>query len=116
MKKKATKRDAREAGRIILAHGEVTGHAHEVVAVATGLPPDGEAAMFVELADGTRELMVLATCELRHQEHGPIALSPDSTKQFRQGDVLLNPIGPGTWQVIRQREQYAPDEWRQVAD
>lgn len=110
------KRDCRESGRIILAHGEVTGHAHEVVSVETGLPPGGEAAMFVELEDGTRELMVLAPCELRHQEHGPIALSPESCKQFRQGDVLLHPMGPGTWRVIRQAEGYSPESWSYVAD
>lgn len=124
-------KDAREKGRIILAWGEVTHHHHEVVVAETGLAPDHDAAMFVELADGTRELMVLAPCELRHQEHGVIALDADEAArgargerdehgrirgQYRQGDVFLQPIGHGTWTCLRQREGYSPDSWRQVAD
>ncbi|HYM24954.1 MAG TPA: hypothetical protein VEU08_17175 [Vicinamibacterales bacterium] len=105
-----------EAGRIILAHGEVTGHAHEVFA---GVAADDEieipAADFFEEPDGRRILLVNRPCELRHQEHGPIALDPSNPQQYRQGDVLLDPIGPGAWQVIRQRE-YSASEIRQVAD
>jgi hypothetical protein len=110
-----TKRDVREQGRIILAHGEATGHCHEVVAVDTGLPPSMEAAQFFEV-DGLRTLIVLAPCELRHQEHAPIALDPASPIMWRQGDVLGIPTAPGTWRIERQREQYSPNEWRQVAD
>lgn len=110
------RQDAREHGRIVLAHGEVTGHCHEVVTADTGLPPTVEQAQFFEGPDGTRELIVLAPCVLRHQEHGPIALSPDRPVQVRQGDVLLLPTGPGTWQVKRQHEWAGPDAWRQVAD
>src|SRR5262245_22339731 len=80
------RQNAREAGRIILAHGEVTGHQHEVVLAETGLPPGLEAAQFFEGPDGSRELIVLEPCALRHQEHAPIQLTPDSTVQWRQGD------------------------------
>lgn len=111
-----TNKDAREAGRIILAHGEVTGHCHEVVVADTGLPPGMEAAQFFEEPDGTRTLLVLVPCELRHQEHAPIALSPDRQILVRQGDVCLVPTGPGSWQVRRQQEWVGPDQWRQVAD
>ena len=106
-------KDMREHGRIILAHGEVTGHVHEVCAVATGdtLP----AAEFFEEPDGRRVLLLLRPCVLRHQEHGPIALDPAAPVQVRQGDLLLNPIGAGAWLVIRQRE-YAPDAIRNVVD
>ena len=107
--------NARESGRIILAHGEVTGHAHEVVCAATDAPPDMEQAQFFEV-EGVRTLIVLAPCVLRHHEHAPIALSPDRQEQLRQGDVLLHPTGPGTWTVIRQQEQYEPEVWRAVAD
>lgn len=106
----------REQGRIILAHGEHTGHCHEVVLADTGLPPGIESAQFFEEPDGTRILMVLEPCALVHQEHGRLELRPDCPVQLRQGDVLLNPTGPGTWQVIRQREWSGPDAWRQVAD
>lgn len=110
------RQNAREKGRVILAHGEVTGHCHEVVAETTGLPPGMEAAQFFEV-DGVRTLVVLGRpCVLRHDEHAPIALSPEKPEQVRQGDVLLNPTGPGTWTVIRQREGYQPDAWSYVAD
>ena len=90
-------KDVREQGRVILAHGEVTGHAHEVVgadpAVVTALPP----AQFFEEPGGKRYLFVERPCLLTHQEHGRIALAP------------------GCYEVIRQRE-YAPDDIRNVAD
>jgi hypothetical protein len=86
--------DLREAGRVILAHGEVTGHAHELVAATpTSTPP----AQFFEEPDGRRFLFVAEPCALTHQEHGTIALAP------------------GCYEVVRQRE-YAPDALRQVAD
>lgn len=110
--KPAKTTDLREARRIILAHGEVTGHAHEVCsAVDLEMP----AAEFFEEPKGRRVLLVTRPCQLRHQEHAPIALDPAAPVQARQGDVLLNPIGVGAWEVIRQRE-YAPDAIRQVAD
>lgn len=109
------RQDAREQGRIVLAHGEVTGHCHEVVTADTGLPPSVEAAQFFEV-DGVRTLIVLEPCVLRHQEHAPIALAPDRPEQVRQGDVLLQPTGPGTWTVVRQQEWAGPEAWRVVAD
>lgn len=89
-------------GRVILAYGEVTGHAHEVVVAPTLesataaealLPP----AQLFEEPDGTRYLFVDRPCLLTHQEHGTIALSP------------------GCYKVTRQRE-YSPEEIRNVAD
>ncbi|HEX8221811.1 MAG TPA: hypothetical protein VF914_21665 [Chloroflexia bacterium] len=77
----------RENGRIILAHGEVTGHAHEVVG--------GEAELWE--AAGLRYLTVERISELTHQEHGTIT------------------VHPGVYEVRRQRE-YSPEEIRQVAD
>lgn len=111
-----TRQDRREAGRIILAHGEVTGHAHEVLTADTTLPPDLATAQYFEEPDGTRYLLLLKPCILTHQEHGRISLDPAAPAQVRQGDVLLMPVGPGTWRVMRQREWEGPDAWRQVAD
>lgn len=110
-----TRIDRREHGRIILAHGEVTGHCHEVTTIAGDIP-GLDVAQFFEEPDGTRMLLVLEPCMLRHDEHAPIALDPAAPVQARQGDVLLHPAGPGAWRVIRQREGYQPDVWRQVAD
>ena len=106
-------KDLREAGRIILAHGEVTGHAHEVItAEALGIP----AAQYFEEPNGRRVLLVERACVLTHQEHGLIPLDPANPVQWRQGDVLGTPIGPGAWEVTRQREWDGPDAWRRVAD
>ena len=103
--------DLREAGRIILAHGEVTGHCHEVVAAEPAIEP----AQYFEEPDGRRVLLVLAPCELRHQEHAPIRLDPAQPIQWRQGDVYGIPIGGGAWEIRRQRE-YTPASIRMVAD
>jgi hypothetical protein len=110
-----TRTSARESGRIILAHGEVTGHAHELLTATETVPTELE-AQFFEAPDGTRELIVLAPCLLVHEEHGRIALDPQRPEQIRQGDVLLHPTGPGTWRAIRQQEWAGPESWRQVAD
>lgn len=112
MKRSATSKDLREHGRIILAHGEVTGHCHEVLAeTALDLP----AAEYFEEPDGRRILLVTRPCVLRHDEHAPIALDPARPVQVRQGDVLLQPLGPGAWQCIRQVE-YSPAGLVDVAD
>lgn len=128
------KKDLRESGRVILAHGEVTGHCHEVVAVETGSAPSIEQAQFFEV-DGRRELIVLAACELTHQEHSTerrTVLYPDGSVEearvgggvvrhaypahVRQGDVYLQPIGPGVWRHRQQQEWAGPEQWRAVAD
>lgn|SRR3990167_5679767 len=105
-------KDIREMGRIILAHGEITGHCHEIVGVEEGTLP---ATQYFEEPNGRRVLLALEPCALRHPEHGLIVLDPANPMQVRQGDVLLNPIGGGAWEVIRQRE-YSPEAIRNVAD
>jgi hypothetical protein len=83
---------ARDRGRVILAYGEVTGHAH-AVADATA----------VELRDGDqRYLRVPRPVTLRHEEHGPID------------------VRPGSYRIVIQRE-YVPSlvpatAWRRVID
>lgn len=78
----------RENGRIVLAHGEVTGHAHAIKSPRADL---FEVAGRVFLAiDGD----VVA---LEHEEHATIE------------------IPPGHYEVIRQRE-YHPEAIRNVAD
>lgn len=80
-------RVALESGRIVLAHGEATGHAHAI---------KSRNAVLYEI-DGERYLRVDARVTLRHEEHAPLA------------------IQRGTYQVIRQRE-YSPEAIRNVAD
>ena len=87
-----------DRGRIILAYGEVTGHAHEVVPATRVVNADPVPAMqLFEEPDGTRLLVVKGPAELRHEEHGTLA------------------IAPGSYEVIRQRE-YSPTAIRNVAD
>lgn len=85
-----------DAGRVILAYGEVTGHAHEVIGDLVSDDALPASALFEE-PDGTRFLVVNRPCTLRHKEHGPIALAP------------------GAYRVVRQRE-YSPEAIRNVAD
>lgn len=82
---------AREDGRLILAHGEVTGHAHVV---------DSDTALFLatdldEMAD--RYLKIEQECQVVHDEHEPITLPP--------GDY-----------IVRRQREYAPEAIRNVAD
>jgi hypothetical protein len=76
-----------EGGRVILAHGEATGHAHAI--------PMADAALLAKGAE--RFLWVQRRTQLKHDEHAPIW------------------IEPGTYRVTRQRE-YTPEEIRNVAD
>ena len=80
--------DAREvSGRIILAEGEATGHAHEVKT---------KGAKLFDRA-GERFLMLTRNSILSHQEHAPITLPA------------------GRYKVVQQRE-YSPEAIRNVAD
>lgn len=90
---KEVKRDDR--GRIILAEGEVTGHAHAVL--------DPHAKLFEITGGGqggnerSRFLNVEKETTLNHEEHGTVHLTK------------------GVYEVRQQRE-YQPDEIRPVAD
>lgn len=81
----------RDRGRVVLAYGEVTGHAHAIV--------DPECDLFEHLDLEDRFLNVLAEggVELRHEEHGTIVLPPG---QYR----------------VRQQREYSPERIRRVAD
>lgn len=81
-------RDA--AGRLVLALGEATGHAHAVSA------PDAE--LLADRGDASRRfLRIVSEAVLIHEEHDAIGLPA------------------GCYQVVLQRE-YAPDADRYVAD
>lgn len=81
----------RENGRVILAHGEVTGHAHAIKDKSAALFRDPKlAAIFMHVSGN-------ADVALEHDEHGTIK------------------VPPGNYQIIRQRE-YSPEAIRNVAD
>ena len=92
--KRGLRKVERDNGRIILAYGEVTGHAHAI------LDPD------VDLYEETSETADAVDLFLRvgrggavlvHEEHGPISLP--------KGDY-----------AIRHQREYHPEEIRRVAD
>lgn len=80
-----------DKGRVVLAYGEVTGHAHAI---------DGRGAILFrgKAANEDRFLRVLRPVALTHEEHSRIALTP------------------GLYRVRRQREWTDQDEPRVVAD
>ena len=78
-----------DQGRVVLAYGEVTGHAHALKAK--------DAKLFEVKGWVDRVLVVAKATALMHEEHAPIELPP------------------GTYRVKRQRE-YHPEEIRTVAD
>ena len=82
--------EVRETGRIILAHGEVTGHAHDVDASV--------ARLFTKSGVEDRYLVIAELTELTHPEHAAI------------------PLPPGVYEVRRQREYDDEEEVRRVAD
>ncbi|MBX9697888.1 MAG: hypothetical protein K2X74_00570 [Acetobacteraceae bacterium] len=83
-----------ERGRIVLAHGEATGHHHSFAM-------SDRVALFAEDGAGRGLFLTItgaAPAALEHQEHS----------------TLL--VVPGTWEVRRQREWSDADEPIQVAD
>ena len=79
-------------GRIVLAYGEVTGHAHAIdVAEAT------EYSMADAAGAVRRFLAVVSSATVKHEEHAAI------------------PLPAGVYEIVQQRE-YSPEEIRNVAD
>ena len=91
----ATAKDETPEGRIVLAYGEVTGHAHAF--------HDARVRYFMETGSGgvaPRAFIRVPgdrPAELVHEEHHTIA------------------VAPGDYEVVRQRE-YHPEEIRRVED
>lgn len=80
----------KDNGRVILAYGEVTGHAHAVLGDVELLGSD-----VAEMEE--RFLRVEQEAQVVHEEHGTIELPA------------------GDYRITRQRE-YSPEEIRMVAD
>ncbi len=91
----SAKEEKPKDGRVVLAYGEVTGHAHAFYG--------GRVHYFMETGSGGVAAKAFirvagdAPAELKHEEHGTIA------------------VPPGDYEVVRQRE-YSPEAIRQVAD
>jgi hypothetical protein len=84
-----------DGGRIVLALGEATGHAHAIAVADPVVGVDADARL---LALGDRRFLeVSRPSTIRHEEHAPV------------------PLAPGLYEVVRQRE-YSPEAIRNVAD
>ena len=89
---KNTKPVARDAGRVILAYGEKTGHAHAIV---------DENVEMVSTEDANELYLMVYGDEvatLTHDEHAPLT------------------IDPGSYRIVYQREFVAPEIERRVTD
>lgn len=82
-----------EGGRTVLAHGEVTGHAHAI-------EPEAKVSYFD--ADAERFLTVMEKVGLGHEEHTAVFLAP-------------NDAAGGKYQQAFQVEEFG-EEVRRVAD
>jgi hypothetical protein len=81
----AARREAPEKGRVVLARGEITGHAHVMAADRVcHFRDDGTGGGFLRIEGN-------APVALTHEEHAPLM------------------VPPGSYRVIRQRE-YQPRE------
>lgn len=91
-----------DENRIVLAYGEVTGHAHAIYPEVEVIDGEEKTVLPAKLWDAGAErfLQVIKKTALKHEEHAPI------------------PLDPGVYRVIQQRE-YDPEEaarQRRVAD
>lgn len=90
---KAATIEPNDNGRVVLAYGEVTGHAHAIAAA--------EASSFsmADAAGAVRRFLAVASAgaTLRHEEHSAIE------------------VPAGIYEIVQQRE-YSPEEIRNVAD
>lgn len=79
--------------RIVLAYGEVTGHAHALTV------EEAQEFTFADAGGIVRRFLQVFDrgATLRHEEHAPISMPP------------------GIYEIIQQRE-YSPEEIRNVAD
>jgi len=80
----------RDHGRVVLAYGEVTGHAHAIDSALAELFDERDGRLYLRIDVG-------APVALVHEEHAAIALDP------------------GIYRVMHQTE-YTPAELRRVAD
>lgn len=85
-------KDITPKDRIVLAYGEVTGHAHAIA------PGEAREFSMADAANATRRfLSVVKEATVRHEEHASI------------------PLPPGIYEIVQQRE-YTPEAIRNVAD
>lgn len=87
----------RDSGRIVLAYGEVTGHAHAIAEPQAELWTLGAEDNAALSNTNDRLLVCLDEVALNHEEHDKITI-------------------PAGLYVIRRQREYGPEELRTVAD
>jgi hypothetical protein len=83
-------------GRIVLAEGEVTGHAHAI--------EERDARAFTH--EGQRYLLTRSRAQLIHEEHAPIEVPPGAYRVIIQREFEPDPI----------RSVTPSEQWRRVVD
>lgn len=125
---------AREQGRVILAHGEVTGHAHAITDAGTDLLQADNGEQFVRVAGRKirSRLKILRAWRgqvlVQHPKFGVMQFAVDDVTVrdgvaeidgefalLKHDEHTAQAVPAGNYQNIRQRE-YSPEEIRRVAD
>jgi hypothetical protein len=83
---KPAEKIARDNGAIVLAYGEVTGHAHAIA--------DPQADLFVLPDTDDRFLRIMAAVDLCHEEHATVTLPPGDYIVRRQREYAARDMTP----------------------
>ena len=97
----------KEEGRVILAHGEATGHAHAI----------SDPGAFLFAIGDQRHLVLENPATLAHEEHAPITLPAGQYRVLRQREYTGSALEMHTRQYA---DIYKPstfnDRWKNVED
>ena len=85
---------AREGGRVVLAHGEVTGHAHAIVDEAARLVSAAQAEELYLIVHGERPVSLV------HEEHETLTVEPGVYRVVRQREYRPAPATERTWDWV----------------
>jgi hypothetical protein len=86
---------AREGGRLVLARGEATGHAHAIASALAELFEERDGRLVLRVRPGAAEVRLV------HEEHAAIVLAPGVYEVIRQREYT-----PGAPGGIRYVDQY----------
>ena len=82
---------ARDAGRVVLAYGEVTGHAHAIRSATATLVADRVGRRFLRATDDVT---------LAHEEHASIDLPAGDYEVIIQREYVPAPVGVPAWRRV----------------
>lgn len=84
----------REDGRLVLAHGEATGHAHAIMDEAARLVSASEAQELYLIVHGD------APVSLVHEEHATLEVDPGVYRVVRQREYRPTPLDEREWDWV----------------